>query len=419
MNSKAWKERAERVIPGGVHSPVRAFNHVGGDPIWFEKGDGPYLIDVEGNRYVDFCMSFGPHILGHCPPAVVESVRNQAEKAMSFGACHPTEVELAEWILKGYSFLDRVRLVNSGTEAVMTAVRLARGYTGRNKIIQFEGCYHGHSDGLLAKAGSGVAALSESSSKGVPPSVVADTLGAQFKDLETLKACFDKYPGEVAAVLIEPVPANNGLEVPSKEHLVAIMEMARANGSLVIFDEVITGFRLSLSGACGYFGLEPDLVTLGKIVGGGLPLAALAGKAEIMDSLAPLGEVYQAGTLSGNPLATAAGCAVLKTLFDNPPYAELEFLTTSFVEGLKSSIEKTMPVNIRHVASLFWMELGEVDGKFPPSISQESREKYGRIFHHALKNGVYFAPSPFEVGFLSTVHQSEILTSVIDKMGGC
>jgi glutamate-1-semialdehyde 2,1-aminomutase len=410
-----WLQRARRIIPGGVNSPVRSFKHVGGDPVYFERGEGAHLFDVDGKKYVDFCLSFGPHLLGHCPPQVVKAVQEQAAKAMSFGACHPKEVELGELILRGFPFMEQVRLVNSGTEAVMTAIRLARGFTGRNKIVQFEGCYHGHSDGLLAKAGSGVAGLSESTSKGVPPSIVADTLTASFTDITSLERLFTKFPKDIAVVVLEPIPANNGLLIPTREHLKRIIEVAHTYKALVLFDEVITGYRVGLSGAAGYFDLKPDLITLGKIVGGGLPLAALIGKKEIMGCLAPVGPVYQAGTLSGNPLACAAGCAVLESIFKEPPYADLEFTTTSFTEGLKDVLKKWGPVRIRRIASLFWLDFGEGDA-FPPDINEAAKKKYADIFHRALADGIYFAPSPYEVGFLSLAHTTGVLNGVLEKM---
>lgn len=417
MNSKQWSEKAKQLIPGGVNSPVRSFKHVGGEPVWFSRAKGASLFDVEEKEYIDFCLSFGPHILGHSHPAVVSALEAQVPLATSFGACHPKEVELAELILQGYQFLDRVRLVNSGTEAVMTAVRLARGFTGRNKIIQFEGCYHGHSDGLLAKAGSGVAFLSESSSKGVPPTVVSDTLMAQYDDYSSVEKFFDHYPKQVAAIVLEPIAANNGIWVPKREQLERICQAARSHGALVIFDEVITGFRMGPSGASGYFNLEPDLVTLGKIIGGGLPLAAIAGRKEIMDCLAPVGEVYQAGTLSGNPLATAAGCAVLNELFTNPPYPQLEFTSTTFAEGLRNILGDQ--AYVRQIGSLFWIHFGGGHNAFPPTIDQKSAELYGSFFQKALKEGIYFPPSPYEVGFLSVSHTPEVLNGVLEKIEKC
>lgn len=410
-------ERALGKIPGGVSSPVRSFGHVGGTPVYFSHAKGAYLYDVDGNSYVDYCASFGPHILGHCPERVVSALQNQAAKATSFGACHPGEVELAEWILKAYPFLDKVRLVNSGTEALMTAIRLARGYTKRSKILKFEGCYHGHSDGLLAKAGSGVASLSESSSKGVPDSVVSETLIARWDSPESWEAHFKKYGGEIAALVLEPIPANYGLLVPERNTLVTLMRLAREAGALVIFDEVITGFRVGLSGATGLFDLKPDLVTLGKIIGGGLPLAALAGRKEIMDELAPLGSVYQAGTLSGNPLATAAGIATLSALFESPPYSDLETKTRFFVEGLKAIISKNgLNFSVRSVGSLFWIHFGAPDSAFPPVISSEGAQRYASLFRYALEGGIYLAPSPYEVGFISTAHTQGILESTLNKL---
>jgi glutamate-1-semialdehyde 2,1-aminomutase len=408
--------RASRCIPGGVNSPVRSFRHVGIPPIYFESAEGPFLRDVDGKKYVDFCLSFGPHILGHSNPAVVAAIREQAGRATSFGACHAREVELAEWVLKAYPFLQRVRLVNSGTEATMTAVRVARGFTGRNKIIQFEGCYHGHSDGFLAKAGSGVAELSESSSQGVPPAVVQDTLIARFGDLPTVEAHFAAHPGAIAAVILEPVPANHGLQVPTREFLQGLIALAHRHGALVIFDEVISGFRLGLSGASGYFDLQPDLVTLGKILGGGLPLAALAGKEAILDRLAPVGGVYQAGTLSGNPLATAAGCAVMQQLFAEPPYAAFEFACTAFAEGLKPILAAQGEAQVKHIGSIFWIHFGEMPAGFPVAISPESSRQYAAFFRKALEAGVYLPPSPYEVGFLSVAHTPEVLSGVLEKL---
>lgn len=408
---------AKGIIPGGVSSPVRSCRHVGTTPLFFESGAGAEIVDVDGKRYVDFCLSFGPHILGHSHPRVVKAVQEQAGRAMSYGACHAGEAKLVQAILKGYPFLDQVRLVNSGTEAVMTAVRLARGYTKRNKIVVLDGCYHGHSDGLLAKAGSGVAELSEASSKGVPPSVVADTLIARLDDIGTVERLFSESGSEIAAILLEPIPANNGLFNTPRKTLLALAELAKKHEALLIFDEVISGFRVAPSGASGYFDMKPDLVTLGKVIGGGLPLAALAGRREIMETLAPLGEVYQAGTLSGNPLATAAGAVVLEELIENPPYATFEFSCTAFTEGLKEILGEG--VQIPHVGSIFWIHFGDQPTQFPPIISAESRQRYSEFFKQALAAGVYFAPSPYEVSFLSTAHTPELLSATLEKLKAC
>jgi len=410
-------EEARKLIPGGVNSPVRSFKHVGIPPIYFSHAEGPYLFDVDGNRYVDFCSSFGPHIFGHSPPTVVKAIQEQAARATSFGACHPQEIELAQLILKGYSFLDQVRLVNSGTEAVMTGIRIARGYTRRTKILKFEGGYHGHSDGLLAQSGSGVAFLSESSSQGVPGSVVADTLVARFDDITTVRKVFETYGRDIAAVLLEPVPANYGLWLPPQEILEEIVFLARKHDALVFFDEVITGFRLGLSGASGMLGIKPDLVTLGKIIGGGLPLAAVAGRKAIMQTLAPQGEVYQAGTLSGNPLATAAGCAVLNQLFENPPYEHLASVTDRFADALCPILERQgFPFEVASLGSIFWIHFGTEQGAFPPVVSESSRELYASLFKFGLAEGIYLPPSPYEVGFISTMHTASVLQGVLDSL---
>jgi len=421
MSSRSHQlfENATRLIPGGVNSPVRSFKHVGTEPIYFTRGEGPYLFDVDGRRYIDFCLSFGPLILGHSAPQVVEALTTQAKSATSFGACHPAEVEMASLILKAYPGLDQVRLVNSGTEAVMTAIRLARGWTSRTKIIKFEGGYHGHSDGLLAQAGSGVAALTESSSRGVPESVVKDTLVARLDDLSSLSRLFESHKGQIAAVVLEPVPANYGLWIPEKAQLEEICRLARAAGALVLFDEVISGFRVALGGAVERYGLVPDLVTLGKVIGGGLPLAAVVGRREIMQKLAPVGDVYQAGTLSGNPLATAAGIAVIKTLMDRPPYETLAARTARFASELERKLTSAgVPARVISSASLFWIELHPGPKTFPPVISAESHRAFASLFKFALERGVYLAPSPYEVGFLSTAHTDAVIDAALESLDG-
>lgn len=416
-HSEQWYQRALKVTPGGVHSPVRSLKNVDAQPIFFSYGEGAYLHDVDGKSYVDFCMSFGPHILGHCPEVVTRALREQVGKALSFGACHPMEVELSERILQSYPFLQKVRLVNSGTEAVMTALRTARAFKGRSKIIKFDGCYHGHSDSLLSKAGSGVAALNEATSLGVTPAQVSDTLTAAFDDLRGLEALLDQWKGDVAAIVLEPVPANNGLHVPERKHLQAMIELGRRHGALIIFDEVITGFRLSLSGASGYYDFTPDIVTLGKIIGGGLPLAAVAGRADILDQLAPIGGAYQAGTLSGNPLATAAGAAVLTELLQNPPYQKLESATNDFADELERLVQK-FGLRVPRIASIFWLQSSSGEG-FPPTIGEKERALYGEIFRKALSAGVYLPPSPYEVGFISTAHLGKPIEQTLEKLETC
>jgi len=413
MKSNELFSQAKACIPGGVSSPVRSFKHVGGEPVFFERAQGARLFDVDGRSFVDFCLSFGPHLLGHGHPDVVSAIREQAGRGTSFGACHAGEAELVRRMLAAYPFLDQARLVNSGTEACMTALRIARGYTGRAKILKFEGCYHGHSDGLLAKAGSGVAHLAESDSAGVPPGAVGDTVIARLDRLDSVREAFRLLGSQIAAVILEPVPANWGLWIPTREHLQAIVAIARENGSLVIFDEVISGFRVGPSGACGRFDLQPDLVTLGKIVGGGLPLAAVLGKGAVMSRLAPEGDVYQAGTLSGNALSVAAGKAVLDRLAAEPPYAALEFTTTAFVAGLHRIAEKFGATEARSFSSIFWLGFSPRTQAFPPPVTPDGAAAYARFFRHALDRGVYLPPSPYEVGFLSTAHTTEVLDGVL------
>lgn len=415
--SRLLFQQAIKLIPGGVNSPVRSFKNVGREPIYFDRGEGPYLYDVDGNTYIDFCSSFGPLILGHSHPSVVSALINQATKATTFGACHPQEVKLAELILLGYPYLQQVRLLNSGTEAVMTAIRIARGATGRPKILKFEGCYHGHSDGLLAKSGSGIADLAESSSSGVPRSIVSETVIARFDSITSIEKAFKQYGSEIAAVILEPIPANEGLWIPLSAQLEEICMLARLHGALIIFDEVISGFRFGPSGASGYFNLKPDLVTLGKIIGGGLPLAACVGTKTLMSQLAPIGQVYQAGTLSGNPLATAAGIAVLTELLKNPPYEMLAKRTQRFIGRLK---EEVLPEwDFAQMGSVFWMSRSKINRSFPPDITADDKKSYATFFVKALEAGVYFAPSPFEVGFVSTAHTNEVLDASVEKLKKC
>jgi glutamate-1-semialdehyde 2,1-aminomutase len=419
LNTECF-ERALKVIPGGVNSPVRAFRHVGRTPVFFSRAEGPYLYDVEDQPYLDFCLAFGPHLLGHCPPGVVAAVQAQASRGMTFGACHPQEAELAEWILKSYPFLHKVRLVNSGTEAVMTAVRLARGFTGRPKILKFEGCFHGHSDGLLAKAGSGVAELSEADSQGIPSGIVQDTLVARYDSLEGIRETFRRYPGRIAAVILEPIPANYGLWIPPYAHIKQITELAKSEGALVIFDEVITGFRLSLGGATAYYDQRPDLVTLGKVIGGGLPMAAVVGRGEIMDRLAPAGGVYQAGTLAGNPLAVAAGLAVVRELHERRPLWNLfDTRCDRFVGELRGLFSKETESQIIQLGSIFWIHFGPETHTFPPQLTEGGIQKYRTLFKNALTQGLYLPPSPYEVCFLSFTHTEEVLRTALEKFAQC
>jgi len=420
LTSKELFEKACDVIPGGVSSPVRAFRHVGTSPVYFNRAEGPYLYDVAGKQYIDFCMAFGPHLLGHSPHNVVRVIQEQAGRGLAFGACHPKEVILANLILKSYPFLQKVRLVTSGTEAVMTAIRLARGFSGRDKILKFEGCYHGHSDGLLAKAGSGVAELSEADSKGVPKSVVSDTVIARYDDLNSVRAAFQANPNSIAALIVEPIPANYGLWIPKYEHIKEVVKIAKENGALVIFDEVITGFRVGLAGATGFFDLRPDLVTLGKVIGGGLPLAAIVGRGDIMDGLAPLGSVYQAGTMAGNTMAAAVGIEVIEELFRRrPTLLRWDEQCEAFAQELETRLSRHTTVQVPRLGSIFWIHFGPPSTSFPPEVTEEGKHQYGEFFRRALETGVYLAPSPYEVGFISFAHTPEVLKQAIERLETC
>ena len=418
MNSEALFQRALRFLPGGVNSPVRAFHHVGRSPVFFSRAEGAHLFDVNGREYVDFCMGFGPHLFGHSPKPVVDAVKAQAELGMTFGACHPAEVEFVERLLRSYPFLHKARLVNSGTEALMTAVRVARGFTGRSKIVKFDGCYHGHADGFLVKAGSGAADLPDASSAGVPAGCVADTRVVSWpmdsQGFAQLEQALDR---SAAAIVLEAVPANYGLWVPPLGTVQRVCDAARKAGALVIVDEVITGFRLGPSGACALFDIQPDIVTLGKVIGGGLPLAAVLGREGVLDVLAPVGPVYQAGTLSGNPLAVAAGLAVLKQIDLDSPYAELENRTRWFVTALKEILDGAgFQVRIPQVGSMFWIQFGREANAFPPELGSDSLESFRNFFSGALEDGIYFPPSPFEVCFLSTQHTPDLLEGVLERI---
>ncbi|MBV6493116.1 MAG: Glutamate-1-semialdehyde 2,1-aminomutase [Turneriella sp.] len=412
---RLWK-RALAAIPGGVNSPVRAFGSVGIDPVFIKSGKGTYVYDVDDNKYLDFLSSWGPLILGHAPRKVVKATRKAALQGSTFGAVTELEVELAEFILAKLPFADKIRFVNSGTEAVMTALRLARGVTGRDKIIKFEGCYHGHSDALLAKAGSGLLTLSgniaEASSPGVPEEIVQNTLVLPLDNKVVFEETLKKHATSIAAVIIEPVPANAGLLLQTREFIEFILKSAQAKGILVIFDEVISGFRLGFSGYSGREKFSPDLITYGKIIGGGLPVGAIAGKKHVMDSLAPQGPVYQAGTLSGNPLAMAAGLAALKALSrkNGEVYRNLrekaEYLKKSFTEEI-SPLFSSYEWQIRLVQeeSLFWFSFqqkGETKTvRNVQDIEPFSAKLYAKIFRSLLDLGIYIAPSAYEVGFLN------------------
>lgn len=399
--------KSKSVMPGGVNSPVRAFQAVNRNPLFIERAKGSRILDVDGNVYIDYVCSWGPGILGHADERVVEAVKKACEKGLTFGA--PTEQEyiLAEMVKRLMPSMEMMRLVSSGTEAVMSAVRLARGYTGRNKIVKFRGCYHGHSDGMLVKAGSGALTQSAPDSLGVPADYAKNTLVAEYNHLLSVEALFEEFGSDIAAVIVEPVAANMGVVLPEEGFLQGLREIADRYQSLLIFDEVITGFRLSLGGAQEYFGVKPDLTTLGKIIGGGMPLAAYGGRRDIMEMVSPLGDVYQAGTLSGNPVATAAGIATLEILEEGGEslYNRLQARTWQIAEAVKSHFGKAVCVNqIGSLLSVFFTERDVVD--YETAISSDT-EKYAQYFRYMLGQGIYLAPSQFEAMFVSAAHSEE------------
>lgn len=403
-----------RVIPGGVNSPVRAFKSVGGTPIFFAKASGSRFWDADGKSYLDYVGSWGPLILGHAHPEVVEAVRKAAELGLSYGAPTQAELELAELLQQRLPSMEMLRLVSSGTEATMTAIRLARGYTGRSKIIKFEGCYHGHADALLVKAGSGALTLGQPSSAGVPAETAAHTVVLSFNDAEGLKRAFGEQGNSIAAVIVEPVPGNMNLIHPAPGYLQLLRELCTRDGAVLILDEVMTGFRVGPQGAQGLFGIQPDLTTLGKVVGGGMPLAAFGGRREIMQCIAPLGPVYQAGTLSGNPIAVAAGLATLRLIGKAGFFEDLGRRCHSLVHGLAEvAAQSGVSFSAQSVGGMFGMYFS---AKVPTSYSevmQSDRETFNRFFHLMLDEGVYLAPSAFEAGFISSAHsQADIVETV-------
>jgi glutamate-1-semialdehyde 2,1-aminomutase len=409
--SHQYFERASRVSPGGVHSPVRAFKGVGGTPVFFRSAQGGTLTSVDGREYIDFCQSFGPLMLGHRDPDVSEAVREAIETAWSFGACEPYSLELAEWIISRLPWVEMLRFVSSGTEAVMSALRVARAATNRNRILKFEGCYHGHSDSLLVKAGSGLAGESASSSAGVSDNVASDTLVAPLDDEQAVREIFGRFGKEIAAVILEPLPANYGLLVQRREFIEETVRVARAHGALVVFDEVISGFRVALGGMAEVLGMRPDLVTYGKVIGGGFPVAAYGGRKDLMELVAPVGPVYQAGTLSANPVGMRAGLATLQKLEAVDAYDQLEQKTKGFCDRLNSELQsRGLPFEAARQASIFWLHLKtEKPIRRIEQIPSESSAAFARMFHAALDRGVYLAPSAFEVNFMSLAHSDELL----------
>ncbi len=403
--SSELRERALEVIPGGVNSPVRAFAAVGGEPVFLARGDGARVWDADGNEYVDFLSSWGPLILGHAPAVVLEAIQEAAALGTSFGASTEREVAFAELLTSLIPSLEKVRLVNSGTEATMSAIRLARGATGRAKVVKMEGGYHGHADGLLVRAGSGGETFGVPDSAGVAPGTASDTLTVPYNDPAAVAQLFDDVGGEIAAVIIEPVAGNMGVVPPAPGYLKALRDLTRRHGALLIFDEVITGLRLGLGGAQEKFGVLPDLTCLGKVIGGGLPVGAYGGKASVMDQISPDGPVYQAGTLSGNPLAVAAGLATVRHLVEQNPYGRLDELATRFKQGLEGIAgEAGVPIRINAVGSMFTMFFQQGPVTDLASAKASDADRFARYHGEMLSRGVFLAPSQFEAGFVGTAH---------------
>jgi glutamate-1-semialdehyde 2,1-aminomutase len=409
--SREYFERALRVSPGGVHSPVRAFKGVGGTPIFFRSAQGGTMTSVDGREYIDFCQSFGPLMLGHRDPDVAEAVQEAISTAWSFGACEPYSLELAEWITARLPWVEMLRFVSSGTEAVMSALRVARAATGRNLILKFEGCYHGHSDSLLVKAGSGLAGASASSSAGVSQNVAGETLVAPLDDEEAVRNIFAEHDKEIAAVILEPLPANFGLLLQRREFVDETVRIAREHGALVIFDEVISGFRVALGGMAEVLGMRPDLVTYGKVIGGGFPVACYGGRKDLMEMVAPAGAVYQAGTLSANPVGMRAGLATLQKIESANVYAALEDRTGRFCDELNSEMrQRDLPFQLTRTASIFWLHARTDQAiRRIEQIPSHHAGAFAKVFHAALAGGVYLAPSGFEVSFMSLAHSDELL----------
>jgi glutamate-1-semialdehyde 2,1-aminomutase len=396
---------ALKYIPGGVNSPVRAFRAVGGQPFFVHKAEGAKVYDVDGNHYIDYVGTWGPAILGHAHPKIIQAVRETAVQGTSFGIPNPLEVRIAKLICELVESVEKVRFCNSGTEACMSAIRLARGYTRRDKIIKFDGCYHGHTDSLLVKAGSGALTFGHPDSAGVPAAFTEHTVVIPFNDPEAVKAAFAANAGQVAGIIVEPVPGNAGVYLPEPGYFEFLREITAANGSVLIFDEVMTGFRVGLGGAQERFGIRPDLSCFGKIIGGGLPVGAFGGRAEIMDCLAPLGPVYQAGTLSGNPLAMAAGLAALEELRNSDAHVRLEALGANLEKGMKEAARAAgVPVVFNRCGSMFCGFFTEHPVRNLADAMRSDRERFARYFHGMLEQGVYLAPSQFEAGFISTAH---------------
>jgi len=406
---------AKTLFPGGVNSPVRAFKSVGGNPIFFQKGKGSHVWDVDGNEYIDYCCSWGPLILGHAHDDVVQAVQHTVALGSSFGAPTLLENELAQLIISNHRFIEKIRFVSSGTEAAMSAIRLARGYTGRDKIIKFEGCYHGHVDSLLVKAGSGLATLGTSDSAGIPESYAKETIVLPLNDLAAVKQAVATYKNQIAVVAIEPIPANNGLLIQDRDFLVGLREICTQEGIVLLFDEVISGFRIGFEGAAGYYNIQPDVMAFGKIIGGGLPVGAYASSAAIMSRVAPEGPVYQAGTLSGNPVAMSAGIAQLKNCLRPGFYESLKMKTERMVNEVNAyATEREIAFRMFNMGSIFWLSFGYANRiRAIHEINAEEVKRFAPFHAALLERGVYLGPSGYEVGFISDAHSDEDISVTI------
>ena len=408
-----YKE-AKLHMPGGVNSPVRAFKNINGNPIFFKKAKGAYLIDADNNKYIDYIGSWGPMILGHSNPKIIKAVSRQLELGTSYGAPTSIESDTAKLIKKCFPSIQKIRMVNSGTEATMSAVRLARGYTNKTKIIKFDGCYHGHVDSLLIKAGSGVSTFGLPDSPGIPNELAKKTLSCEFNNVDSFLKIFNKVKNDLAAVIVEPIAGNMGFVPGDKSFLKLLRKKTSENNSLLIFDEVMTGFRVSLGGAQELYGIKPDLTTLGKVIGGGLPVGAFGGKKKVMDCLAPNGPVYQAGTLSGNPLAMAAGSTLIKLLIDKNPYKDLESKAKNLLEGMKEIFDRyDIPFSINQIGGMFGFFFSEELPSNLVDVENTNNKQFKKFLNKCIDNGIYFAPSKFEAGFISTKHTKTEISNTI------
>ena len=416
--SIALFNQAKSLMPGGVNSPVRAFKNINGNPVFFEKAQGAYLYDADGNKYIDYIGSWGPMIMGHSHPEIVNAIKNQAELGTSYGAPTSLESNVAELIIKNVPSIEKIRMVNSGTEATMSSIRLARGFTNRDKIIKFDGCYHGHVDSLLIKAGSGVLTFGLPDSPGIPEDLAKHTITCPYNDSTAFIEVFNSVKDDLAAVIVEPIAGNMGFVPGTEEFLQTLRSYTESNNSLLIFDEVMSGFRVSLGGAQEIFGITPDITALGKVIGGGLPVGAFGGKKEIMDYLAPEGPVYQAGTLSGNPLAMAAGSTLLNLLIDNNPYKKLEEKAELMLDGMHQIMSSAgIPFSTNQIGGMFGFFFSE---ELPLNINDVSRtndQTFSAFINACIKNGIYFAPSKFEAGFISSMHNNKEIDQTLDIVG--